>query len=151
MRSANRGRTRARGFSLVELMVVVAITTILLSIAIPSYRAHVLKSHRTEAKTAVLDLAGREEQLFSLTNTYSQMPADLGYTGAQFPVTAGNGYYEVDVKVTAAGMNPATFTITATAVDDQLNDSQCKTFAVDNLGRQMATDSADADAPDCWK
>ena len=75
--------TRAlRGFTLVELMVVVVIATILLSIAVPSYMSQVRQSRRTEAKTAVLDLASREERYFSTNGSiYSVTPADLGYVG----------------------------------------------------------------------
>ncbi|TLY92132.1 MAG: prepilin-type N-terminal cleavage/methylation domain-containing protein, partial [Gammaproteobacteria bacterium] len=56
-RSAQRP-SRPEGFTLVELMVVVAIATILFAIAVPSYITYVRQSRRTEARTAVLDLAG---------------------------------------------------------------------------------------------
>src|SRR5437016_7599183 len=72
-RSAYRP-TRAAGFTLVELMVVVAIATILFAIAVPSYITYVRQSRRTEARTAVLDLAGREERFFSTNGA--------AYTGA---------------------------------------------------------------------
>jgi type IV pilus assembly protein PilE len=54
------GRTDSRGFTLVELMVVIVIASILMAIAIPSYKTSIRKSRRTDAKTALLDLAGRE-------------------------------------------------------------------------------------------
>jgi len=62
------------GFTLVELMVTVMIAAILLAIAVPSYQAYIRKSRRTEAKTAVLDLAGREETLFSTTTPTAAWP-----------------------------------------------------------------------------
>ena len=96
--------------TLMELMIVVVIVSILASIAIPSYIQQVRKSRRVEAKTALLDLAGREERYFSTSVTganYSALPADLGYTGA-WPIQVGNNYYQVTLCVaTVAGTTPA--------------------------------------------
>src|SRR6201987_6133436 len=79
-------RCRSHGFTLVELMVVVVIATILLSVAVPSYMSQVRQSRRTEAKTAVLDLASREERYFSTNGAiYSTTPTHLGYSGGAFP------------------------------------------------------------------
>src|SRR5213080_4186197 len=79
-RSAHRP-TRAAGFTLVELMVVVAIATILFAIAVPSYITYVRQSRRTEARTAALDLAGREERFFSTNGAaYAGAANQLGYT-----------------------------------------------------------------------
>lgn len=134
------------GFTLVELMVTIVIATILLSIAIPTYQSQVRKSRRTEAKTAILDLAGREERLFSITNSYSQVPADLGYPGA-WPQAVGGGYYTVSVGAPAViGTDPATFTITATAVNTQAKDTQCSTFKVDQTGQQNSFDASGANS-----
>ena len=68
------------GFTLVELMVVVLIIAILLVIAVPSYRSSVLKSHRTEAKSILLDLAGREERYMGTNDTYTSDPTQLGFS-----------------------------------------------------------------------
>ena len=121
----NRPPTRAgrsRGFTLIELVVAILIIAILGTIALSSYVNQSRKSRRTEARTALLDLAGREERNFSTTNVYSSTPSQLGYTGAAFPVTVGAGYYTVNVNVTAAvpGGALATYLITATAIGDQL-------------------------------
>jgi type IV pilus assembly protein PilE len=132
---------REAGFTLVELMVTIVIGTILLSIAIPSYQSQMRKSRRTEAKTAILDLASREERLFSTTNNYSQTPADLGYP-PPWPQPIGGGYYTVSVTaVPVAGTVPATFTITANAIGTQLKDTQCQTFTVDQTGLQASADA----------
>jgi type IV pilus assembly protein PilE len=129
------------GFTLVELMVTIVIGAILISIAVPSYQLQIRKSRRTEAKTAILDLASREERLFSTTNSYSQAPADLGYPGA-WPQQVGSGYYTVSVTAPAvAGTTPATFTITATAINSQVKDTQCRTFTVDQTGLQASADA----------
>jgi type IV pilus assembly protein PilE len=75
------------GFTLIELMVTVGIVTILATIAVTSYTSQVQKSRRTEAKSALLDLAGREERLFSTTNVYSSDEAYLGYATSAMVTT----------------------------------------------------------------
>jgi len=157
---------RAQGFTLIELMVVVVIATILLGIAVPSYISQMRQSRRTEAKTALLDLAGREERFFSTGANaagpaYSQTANDLGYTGFGLATPIGNGYYYLTVCAPAngncvAGLNmpnppPApSYTIVAVPVpgQSQVNDTQCATLAVDSLGQQWATGTSGAQY--CW-
>ena len=143
-------RADLAGFSLVELMIVVTIVAILSAIAIPQYNSSVRKSRRTEAKSAVLDLAGREERYFNTNNAYSATPSDLGYgpVGATFPETIGSGYYQVTVAVTAAAPPVLpTYTITAVPITaDQLRDTTCLFFSVTNTGLQSATTM-----PTCWQ
>jgi type IV pilus assembly protein PilE len=148
----------SRGFTLIELMVVVVIATILLSIAVPSYMSQVRQSRRTEAKTAVLDLASREERYFSTNGAiYSVTPADLGYAGA-FPANvAPDNYYQITVCSPAANCDPnpnpppaPSYYITATPVagTSQAADAQCQSFSVDSTGQQFATGTLPA--PQCW-
>lgn len=143
------------GFTLIELMVTVVVAAILFSIAIPSYLNQIRESRRTEAKTALLDLAGREETLFSTQNLYSAVPTTVGYTGGAFPVTVGSGYYTVTVVVPnpAAPAAQPSFIITATPVagTSQAKDTACQSFSVDQLGNQTALNSGGADnSAACW-
>jgi type IV pilus assembly protein PilE len=145
------GRPRVRGFSLIELMVVVAIGAILVSIAVASYKTQVQKSHRTEARSALLDLAAREERYFSTNNKYTNAAASLNYLTFT-PV--GNGYYNVAINPIAAvpgnvPPTPAGYTITATAIGIQASDTSCLTFTVDQTGAQTSTGSAPAAT--CWQ
>ena len=159
------GPDRPAGFTLVELMVVVAIATILFAVAVPSYISYVRQSRRTEARTAVLDLAGREERYFSTNGaTYANTPANLGYAGAAFPVTVGSQYYQLAVCVPAAANCPPannlnmpnppaapSYTVVATPVGTQTSDTQCGAFAVDSAGQQYAVDSTGAqNTAYCW-
>lgn len=153
MESALPSRPASAGFTLIELMVVVAIATILFALAIPSYMTYVRQSRRTEARTAVLDLAGREERFFSTNGAaYANTPANLGYVGAAWPLAVGTNYYQVTVCVPAnanctAGLampNPPaapSYTVVATPVagGTQVADAQCTAFAVDSTGQQFAT------------
>lgn len=145
------------GFTLIELMIAVVIATILITIAVPSYQAQIRKSRRTEAKTTLLDLAGREERYVNAnpsanpTNGYTTAAADLGYTcttPALANCSVGSNYYTVTVAVPDPNQMPATprsYLITATPANSQAADTDCATFSVDNLGRQTATPLAT-----CW-
>jgi type IV pilus assembly protein PilE len=143
----------ARGFTLIELVVVMLVTAILAMIAVSAYSNSVMKSRRTDAKSALLDLAGREERNLSTTNTYSDQPPQLGYTGAGFPIAVGSGYYMVNVVVGAAAPGvPPTFIITATPVGTQAQDTTCALFQVDQTGLQSAFDAGGADqTATCWR
>lgn len=137
------------GFTLVELMVTILIVSILLTVAVSSYSSQIRQSRRTDARTAVLDLASREERYMSTNSAYTTTPAGLGYNAA-FPQTVGSGYYTLNVTVTAANattspVTPASFTVTATATGAQTKDTQCQTFSVDNTGNQTSTP-----ATTCW-
>ena len=148
----------ADGFTLIELMVVVVIATILLSIAVPSYMSQVRQSRRTVAKTAVLDLASREERYFSTNGAlYSINPADVGYAAA-WPAPVGpDNYYTITVCAPAANCDPnpnpppaPSYYITATAAagTSQAGDAQCQSFSVDSTGQQFSTGTLPG--PQCW-
>jgi type IV pilus assembly protein PilE len=162
------------GFTLIELMVVIAIVAIIAAVAIPTYQAQIRESRRVDAKTAVLDLAAREEKYFSLNNSYTASPANLGYaaagSGANFPQPTGSGYYQLyvcpsstagstvttafctAVSGTAAGTG---YVVAAAPVtgSSQVKDSLCQYFAVDNTGVQFAYGTAGSGtntASTCW-
>jgi type IV pilus assembly protein PilE len=142
------------GFTLIELMVTLVVAAILLSVAIPGYQTFIRKSRRTDAKTAVLDLAGREETFFSTQNRYSATASDVGYAGA-FPQPVGSNYYTITVAVPnpAAAAGSPSFLVTASPVagSTQVNDTACQSFSVDQLGNQSALNSAGADnSAVCW-
>ena len=151
-----------QGFTLVELVVAMVILAVLAAIAIPSYTNYVLKSHRTEAKSTLLDAASLEERYYSTANTYTSNPSDLGYgTGTVTPFPIGSGYYNItSIQANAAiapsngspGGTPASYTITAAAVGNQTRDTQCPQFQINSAGRQTAPTSPDPSGDtDCWQ
>jgi type IV pilus assembly protein PilE len=158
-------RRRNRGFTLVELIVAMVILATLAAIAIPSYNQYVLKSHRTEAKAALMDAASLEERYFSTSNLYTNNAMQLGYGVAGPPpsIPVGTGYYvisiinsSVPIAPTAAvpGGTPATFTITVVPAPGsmQVNDTQCAVFTINSAGQQTALNSGGTDnTANCWQ
>jgi type IV pilus assembly protein PilE len=156
---------RNRGFTLVELIVAMVILATLAAIAIPSYNQYVLKSHRTEAKAALMDAASLEERYFSTSNLYTNNAMQLGYGVAGPPpsIPVGTGYYvisiinsSVPIAPTAAvpGGTPATFTITVVPAPGsmQVNDTQCAVFTINSAGQQTALNSGGTDnTANCWQ
>jgi type IV pilus assembly protein PilE len=150
---------RTAGFTLIELMITVSIVAILAAIAIPSYNAYIRKSRRTDAKSALLDMASLEERYFSSNNAYSSSPSDLGYATA-LPILISTDYTVTSVNFSVvqaiaggAGVVPqvATYSFIATPVGDQVNDTQCASFTVTSGGGQTAKNSAGVDSTQtCW-
>jgi type IV pilus assembly protein PilE len=156
-------RHRHQGFTLVELIVAMVILATLAAIAIPSYNQYVLKAHRTEVKSALMDAASLEERFFSTSNLYTNNPMQLGYGVAATPVTVGTGYYiisniTVTLPVAPAGASPggtpATYLITAVPNPGsmQVNDTQCAVFTINSAGQQTALNSGGTDnTANCWQ
>ncbi len=135
-----------KGFTLIELMIVVAVVGILAAIAYPSYTDSVRKARRPDAKTALLDLAAREERYFSTNNAYTATPAALGYSGAwpaSIPSTAQYFY-----AVTVTMPDPTTFSINAVPQGDQASDS-CGTYTITQTGNQTNSNNATSSSQ-CW-
>jgi type IV pilus assembly protein PilE len=147
-------RSGMAGFTMVELMVVVVITAILASIAVPAYNNSIRKSRRTEAKTAIMDLAAREERYFATQNQYTTSPASLAYGSGAWPISIGTYY-----SISSVTSSPATATtpggyvlqVTPSAASPQLQDTSCQLFQVDQTGKQSSLDNTSTDSSTtCW-
>lgn len=130
------------GFTLVELLVVVAIIAILSLIAYPAYQDQMTKTRRSDAKIALTELANRQEHFFSNYSRYTATiigaaDASLGYDTDYSP----QKYY----RLTAATPAGTTFTITAKAVSTgpQAGDTQCQTMTINHTGAKTPTTG-------CW-
>lgn len=132
-------RHRTRGFTLVELMVVVAIVAILASIALPSYQDSIRKSRRGQAKADLVELAQGLERFHSVNGTYAAYPPPFVVS----PRT-GTAHYNIAV----AGLTATAYTLTATAVGDQVKDT-CGNLGLTQTGQKSFTGSSGTVAQ-CW-
>lgn len=111
-------QSRQTGFTLIELVIAMVILAILVALAMPSYQAYVLRSHRGEGVAALNALQLQQEKYRTYHNTYGALATV--WSGS---ATTDNGYYTLAVtNPTATG-----FVATATAQGNQVNDSQSGT------------------------
>jgi len=124
----------ARGFTLIDLLIAMAVVAILTTIAIPSYQSYVMRSRRSDAKTGLLDLAAREERFLSLNPAgYTNVAANLGY--AAFPLNLGTGATP-DYQLSVVSATATSYLLQAAPQGGQANDT-CGTYTLDNLGNQF--------------
>ena len=135
-----------RGFTLIEVMIVVAIVGILSAIALPSYTEYIRRGHRAEARAALLQGAQWMERAATATGTYPLT--------ASFPTTLTtmqSGRYTVAVaSPPASAASGAAFTLTATPAGGQVGD-KCGSYTLTHSGvRGAASAASGALVTECW-
>lgn len=133
--------TRQRGFTLIELMIVVAVVAILASIALPSYNEAMRKSRRAQAKADMVEYAQIAERHFTVQGSYVGFDARPDVRTVS-PREGGTVRYRFNYAVT-----PTTFTITATPQGGQASD-RCGTLTINQAQQKGRSGSAPPD--ECW-
>lgn len=118
---------KTHGFTLIELMIVVAVVGILAAIAYPSYKDYVLKSRRVDAKAALTEAAQRLEIFYARNGQYTTDMTDLGYAVAGWnnvPIQAANQFYQIRLESVAGCAVANCYVLRAQrlATSDQIND-----------------------------
>ena len=126
------------GFTLIEMMIVVAIIAILASVAVPSYLESVRRSNRAEAAATMLKNANWMEQQFTVNNKYPSSSTAMPF--AQSP-ESGTKKYTIAL---ASGATDTTYTLEATPIQTD----KCGKFSLDQSGKRTVSGTATAD--DCW-
>ena len=147
---------RTRGFTLIELMIVVAIIAILAVIAMPIWTRYTYRARRGDGQKLLMHIAQAEERYYTDYNRYPLSAASLGYTGTtpttSNPPTSENGYYQL-VSIT---LPPATsagqgYVATAKPISTQVKDV-CGNLSIDSTGQKTPppTDVAHNSNGNCW-
>lgn len=133
-----------RGFTLLELLLCVAIAGLLAAIALPSWRGVVLRSHRSDAATALYAVAAAQERYRLVHGRYAEQAGPAPPVGLGLGTSARGGY---EVRIERA--DAATFLASARPVPGSPpeGDSACRLFTIDETGRRGSLPEA---AQKCW-
>ena len=132
---------QGRGFTLIELMIVVAIIGIIAAIGYPSYQNSVRESRRTDAYAALTAIAAQQERYFSDNNTYVTDLTQLGYPAAT--ATSPEAYYVVTATAGASGIGSSfSLSAVAQAKGNQTADTACTSLVYTSTGAKSPAN--------CW-
>jgi type IV pilus assembly protein PilE len=135
-----------KGFTLIEVMIVVAIITILASVAYPAYTSHVDRSRRAEAMSALVEMSGILERYFTANAVYTneiQLDANQNGLGLSDNLSETSQY---TLAITSNGPVFSVYTITATP--NNWVDNLCGSFILSNTGVREVSGDFDGDGQD---
>jgi type IV pilus assembly protein PilE len=131
-----------RGFTLVELLVVLAIVAIILTFAYPSYLNQVIKARRADGHALLYEAAQRQQRHFTENNAFT---ATIGDGGLELNTSSQEGYYTLSVDRPSS----TTYTLTAATVAPQTADTDCGNLTITHLNVKGCTASG-CNVDRCW-
>lgn len=136
--------TRNKGFTLIELMITVAVIGILAAIAYPSFAAYIIRSNRAAAESFLLEVSSRQQRYLLDARSYA---ANLNTLQLSTPPEVSKNYTITTAPKTVT--TPPGFTATATPTGSQATrDSECGTLTIDEAGTKTA--SGAKGVAGCW-
>lgn len=135
---------RSSGFSLIELMIVVAIVAILSAVTYPSYVKYVQKSRRADALSTLAQMQVIFERCYAQNFSYLAACAAL----PSFPATSNQGFYDINLP----SVSPTGFTLKATPKTPgvQAADTRCASISINETNLQTASDTSGTAQTECW-
>jgi type IV pilus assembly protein PilE len=131
---------KQRGFTMVELMIVVAVIALLSAVAIPSYTKYAARAKRSAAESAMLGMANKQERYMLDARAYATSLSGLAYTVP----SEVSPYYNISITADNSAA-PPTYTITAAPKGSQATaDALCGTLTLNSVGTKSAAGSG------CW-
>lgn len=137
--------TRHAGFTLMELLCCVCIVAVLAACAVPTHLNAVKRTRRTDARTALLQLASLQERYYFQHARYAASLLELGDAGL---ARSGEGFYRLSIEARSAGQGYLAVAM-PTPDGPQIQDRECQSFSLDEAGCRSASGSADA-IRRCW-
>lgn len=135
-----------KGFTLIELMIVVAVVAILAAIAYPSYQEYVMRSRRVEGQNLLGDAAGRMERWRAQNGSYTD--ATVAKLMLPYGSVSERGYYTLSISTVA---NDGGYTLKATRTGAQTSDSRCGDFTLDAKGTKDLAAGTPGTVDKCWR
>jgi type IV pilus assembly protein PilE len=135
-----------RGFTLIEILIALAIVGILAAIALPAYQDSILRAGRADGKNALMQVASDQERFYSNGFTYSTKATPLATVPAT-TLLSRDGNYQITVAACSGGTIATCFKATAAPQGNQTDDS-CGNLTIDSLGVRAASGGTVAD---CWE
>lgn len=139
------------GFTLIELMIVVAVIAVLAAIAYPSYLDYVRKARFNDAKQTLFHISAEAEQYYSDNKVYPSSLTNLGHSAATILTSEINSgdVSEAYYSLTISSSSATSYTLTATPRGDQAKDTRCKVFTLTNAGVKGESGGSWS-AAECW-